>query len=107
MLPPLLEALLDDLSGNGVQLDFCILHNVLASLNLGTIHCFHQFGEQPKVARSHVGRIYVTFGQENMFKKYQTYSKNFADTQRMAKPSVKKEYTKPMFTPPRPEVLRW
>lgn len=50
----LLKSLLEDVVGNRVQLDRRLLHNSFSLLNMGLIRRFLQFGEQPKVTRSHV-----------------------------------------------------
>lgn len=68
---PLMEALLEDLIGNWVQVDRRVLYNALSLLKPSHFQSFLQLGEQRKVKRSHFRRTWnlpqhrnVVFAQE-------------------------------------------
>ena len=72
-VPPLLETSLECLFANGVQLGRRVPYNVVSWLKSSPFQLCFQVGEQPKIARSHVGRVgsmlnrrNVIFGQENL-----------------------------------------
>jgi len=70
---PLFEAFLECLFANGVQLSRRVPYNVISWLKSSPFQLRFQVGEQPKIARSHVGRVgsllnhrNVVFGQESL-----------------------------------------
>lgn len=56
-VPFIAGSIAEELIGKRVQYGRRVLHNVHLWLKSGSLNCFLQLGEQPKVTRSHVGRI--------------------------------------------------
>ena len=72
-VPPLFEAFLECLFANGVQLGRRFPYDVVSWLKSSPFHLRFQVGEQPIIARSHVGRVgslsnhrNVVFDQESL-----------------------------------------
>ena len=72
-VPPLFEAFLECLFANGVQLSRRVPYNVVSWFKSSPFQLRFQVGEQPKISRSHVGRVgslsnhrNVVFGQESL-----------------------------------------
>jgi len=63
---PLLETFLESFLWNLVQLGRRVLHNVFSWLKSGPFQRHFQFGEQPKITRSHVGRVGSLTNQGNV-----------------------------------------
>ena len=109
-VPPLFEAFLECLYANGVQLGRRVPYNVVSWLNSSPFQLLFQLGEQPKIARSHVGRVGSlsnhrhVFGQKSLnhlrgksWYVVMMQLPRFADTLRMDKSSVKMECTEPVL----------
>ena len=63
---PLLETFLESFLWNHVQLGCHVPHNVFSWLKSGPFQWHFQFGEQPKITRSHVGRVGSLTNQGNV-----------------------------------------
>ena len=63
---PLLETFLESFLWNHVQLGCRVPHNVFSWLKSGPFQRHFQFGEQPKITRSHVGRVGSLTNQGNV-----------------------------------------
>jgi len=110
---PLLEAFVECLFVNGVQLGRRVPYNVVSWLNSSPFQLRFQLGKQPKITRSHVGRVgslsnhrIVVFDQEGLNQLWglswcvvMMQLPRFANTLRMDKSSVKMECTEPVLIP--------
>ena len=110
---PLFEAFLECLFANGVQLSHHVPYNVVSWLKSSHFQLRFQVGEQPKITRSHVGRVgslsnhrNVVFGQESLNKLRgmswcvaMIQLPRFSDTLRKDKSSVKTECAEPVLIP--------
>ena len=63
---PLLETFLESFLWNLVQLGHHVPHNVFSWLKSGPFQRHFQFGEQPKITKSHVGRVGSLTNQGNV-----------------------------------------
>jgi len=109
---PLFEAFLECLFVNWVKLGHRVPY-VLSWVKSSPFQLCFQVGEQPKIARSHVGRVGslsnhrdFVFGQESLNQLrgmswcvVKMQMPRFADILRMAKSSVKMECTEPLLFP--------
>jgi len=73
VVQPSFKAFLECLFVNEVQLGHCVPNNIVVWLKSSPFQLHFQVGEQPKIARSHVGRVgsllnhrNVVFGQESL-----------------------------------------